>query len=76
MSSEAARLINPEHAQWPPFVPVPEDRELHGSPHTSTVRIHESPTAQMGLWRVTPGAFSTDHTAYLEHMQILAGLVE
>lgn len=58
---------------WPPFVPVERERVRAGSPATSTVVIHRDERSELGLWRVTPGEFSTVRTGCIEYIHVVAG---
>ena len=69
---EATR-IDVASLKWEPFVSVPKDRVLAGQPETSTLLLVEAEDKQMRLWKVTPGAFATDHSGYIEYIQILDG---
>lgn len=59
--------------EWPEDVAIAAERVLSGAPTASTFVIEDSPTHQVGLWRVTPGEFVTDHTGYMEYIHLLAG---
>ncbi|HEX2246168.1 MAG TPA: cupin domain-containing protein [Arthrobacter sp.] len=58
---------------WPEPVMIPRERVLAGAPAAATLVLEETPTFQLGLWRVDAGEFVTDHTGYLEYVQILEG---
>ena len=64
--------IDSDTVEWPAYVPVPPGRVTGGQPSTSTVAL-DSPKNQMGLWRVTPGAFTTDHEGYIEFIYVISG---
>lgn len=59
--------------QWPDFVAMPENRIVYGEPSHSTAVISDEDNIQLGFWRGTPGAFSTDHAGYLEFVYIVEG---
>lgn len=59
---------------WPQMIAVPPERVVSGHPEASTVSIVEAAGIQMGLWKVTPGVFSTDHAGYIEFIHILDGV--
>ncbi|GAB3305917.1 cupin domain-containing protein [Pseudoclavibacter terrae] len=73
MTDSLATSLSASDIKWPPSVRVPIERILEGQPSASTLVVGESPTAQFGLWRVTPGAFSTDHSDYVEYIHITEG---
>lgn len=73
MNPIEATLLDLADVSWPEFVAIPEAKVLTGTPETSTVVITESQRGQMGLWQVTPGSFTTDHTGYIEYIHILSG---
>lgn len=58
---------------WPDAIAVPVDRVIAGNPTTSTIVLHKGPGAEAGLWRVTPGEFSTVHTGYKEVIVVNQG---
>ncbi|UOQ89149.1 cupin domain-containing protein [Agromyces endophyticus] len=64
-----------EHSaiDWPDDVAIAADRVLKGTPTASTFVIEDASTHQLGLWRVTPGEFVTDHAGYLEYIHVLSG---
>lgn len=73
MNLKDATMLGLADVSWPVFVPVPEAKVLTGAPETSTVVITESQQAQMGVWQVTPGSFTTDHSGYIEFIHVLSG---
>ncbi|WP_423185166.1 cupin domain-containing protein [Arthrobacter sp. NyZ413] len=62
-----------DRVAWPELASVPVDNIIAGLPKAATVVITESPTYQLGLWKVTPGAFSSDHTGYAEFIHVIEG---
>lgn len=74
MTATECTALNAEHVRWPELAPVAAERVLTGSPATSTVFLADSAGYQLGLWKVTPGAFTTDHTGYIEFVHIVEGL--
>lgn len=58
---------------WPKLAPLPAERVLSGSPATATVFMNESAEYQLGLWKVTPGSFTTDHGGYIEFIHVVEG---
>jgi uncharacterized cupin superfamily protein len=58
---------------WPDDVAIAAERVIAGSPTASTFTIEATSAHQVGLWRVTPGEFLTDHTGYTEYIHVLAG---
>jgi uncharacterized cupin superfamily protein len=73
VSFAETEAVDSDRIQWPAFVAVPQAKVLSGAPETSTHVLRDTPKAQMGLWRVTPGAFSTDHAGYVEFVHIIGG---
>ncbi|HEV7184161.1 MAG: cupin domain-containing protein [Actinomycetales bacterium] len=59
--------------EWPAATAVPADRVSAGSPATSTFVLHSENGTEAGLWRVTPGEFSTIHRGYTEIIVIHDG---
>jgi uncharacterized cupin superfamily protein len=70
--ADAFRIESSE-VDWPVAVDVPSDRVLRGKPTANTLVLEDAPSHQIGLWRVSTGGFSTDHTGYLEFVQIIEG---
>jgi len=58
---------------WPELAPVQADRIIHGTPSTATVVMLDTPAHTMGLWKVTPGAFETNHAGYIEFIHVISG---
>jgi uncharacterized cupin superfamily protein len=59
--------------QWPELVSMPDTRVVFGQPTHSTIVISDEDNIQLGFWRGTPGAFTTDHAGYLEFVYIVEG---
>lgn len=66
-------IINVLSVDWPAGVPIAAGRIISGSPLSSTLVLHRSETTEMGLWRVTPGEFTTVHDGYVEFINIVEG---
>jgi uncharacterized cupin superfamily protein len=62
-----------DEVEWPEFVALPLERVLTGNPTHSTVVILDEANFQLGVWRATPGSFTTDHSGYLEYVYIIEG---
>ncbi|MEV4954083.1 cupin domain-containing protein [Paenarthrobacter nitroguajacolicus] len=60
-------------AQWPMPNPVSPERVISGQPATSTLVLNDSVRAQSGLWKVSPGEFTTKLTGYQEFIHIVDG---
>ncbi|MFK0005055.1 cupin domain-containing protein [Paenarthrobacter sp. NPDC090522] len=73
MNETHVRTINVAETEWPARVKIPAHRILTGAPAASTLTLEESGTHQLGLWQVTPGAFTTDHAGYLEYIHVTKG---
>lgn len=72
MNENSLIAIDFDAIEWPNYDPVSPERVTRGQPSTSTVTF-DSPENRMGLWRVTPGAFTTDHAGYIEFVHIISG---
>lgn len=59
---------------WPEDLAIAAERVVAGAPAASTFVIEDTPTHQLGLWRVTPGEFLTDHAGYAEYIHVLSGV--
>ena len=66
-------VIDTATLAWPTEVAIAADRILAGSPAASTIVLHTTTTTELGLWRVSPGEFSTVHDGYEEFIQIVEG---
>lgn len=62
--------------QWPPFVGVPAERVIDGSPETSTAVLHSDAGAEFGFWQCTPGSFASSRDGYSEFVYIVSGAGE
>lgn len=58
---------------WPASEPIAPSRVLRRAPEASTLRLHEEPGRELGLWRVTPGEFTTVHEGFTEFITIADG---
>lgn len=58
---------------WPEYLPIAQERVLKGSPHASTLVLHRDRNAELGLWQVTPGEFTTLHNNYDEFIHVIEG---
>ncbi|MBW9110411.1 DUF861 domain-containing protein [Microbacterium trichothecenolyticum] len=73
MNGFSAAWYETSAINWPDDVAIAAERVVAGSPTASTFAIEDTATHQVGLWRVTPGEFLTDHTGYTEYIHVLAG---
>jgi uncharacterized cupin superfamily protein len=60
-------------AEWPQDVAIAPERIITGSPMASTLQTAKSATGETGLWRCTPGEFTTHHEGYVEFIHIVEG---
>jgi uncharacterized protein len=72
-SRPAATRVDLQSIVWPAAVAIASERVVNGAPTAATLVLKDAPTHQLGLWRVSPGAFYTDHTGYSEYVHILEG---
>lgn len=73
MSTPTATRIDLDSTRWPAAEDIAPGRVLTGRPSASTLILEDVNGRQLGLWRVTPGEFVTDHTGYLEYIHIISG---
>ncbi|MGN6218873.1 MAG: cupin domain-containing protein [Microbacterium sp.] len=73
MTGFAATRFVVDLIDWPDAVAIATERVIAGEPTASTFVVQDTPTHQVGLWRVTPGEFLTDHTGYTEYIHVLSG---
>ncbi len=59
--------------EWPEPVAIEGDRVLSGNPTGSTVSMHADSHSDVGMWRCTPGEFTTVRNGYSEFVHIIAG---
>ncbi|SJM64506.1 cupin domain-containing protein [Gulosibacter sp. 10] len=71
MTTAIALSLN--DVEWPAAEAIASDRVRSGSPEASTLVLHEGSGRQVGLWTVSPGEFTTDHTGYVEYVHIIQG---
>lgn len=69
----ATTAQNYHDVTWPAFEAIPAERVISGSPEAATVEVTGGDLAQSGFWRVTPGAFATVRSGYIEYIHILEG---
>lgn len=62
-----------DSATWPEGQPIADARVIAGSPTTSTIAMDHKDDRKFGLWRATPGAFTTDHAGYTEFIHVVEG---
>lgn len=73
MTGYIATRIATNTVEWPADEPIAPERIIQGAPVASTLVLQDTPTHQLGLWRVTPGEFVTDHSGYVEYVHVLGG---
>ena len=73
MTAPTATRLTLTDIDWPEAVAIAPERVLDGAPVASTVVVEDDPGHQLGLWRVSPGEFTTDHAGYVEYIHILEG---
>lgn len=73
MTSAPIVRIPLDELEWPAATPIDAARVLGGAPETSTVVVESGDKYSLGLWKVSPGEFSTDHTGYVEYINVLSG---
>ncbi|BCW78255.1 cupin domain-containing protein [Arthrobacter sp. NicSoilC5] len=66
-------VLNASSAHWPKPVPVASERIIQGTPAASTVVLFTDDKTELGLWRVSPGEFTTVHQGYEEFISVLEG---
>jgi uncharacterized cupin superfamily protein len=73
MSMSTATRIDYTKVDWPEPVEIAAERVIVGAPVASTLVLEDSPTHQLGLWRISTGEFFTDHAGYTEYIHIVSG---
>lgn len=73
MSPSTVQKINIAAIDWPETVEISAERVIAGTPTASTLVVEDEASHQLGLWRVSPGQFLTEHTGYLEYVHIISG---
>ncbi|BCW05762.1 cupin domain-containing protein [Arthrobacter sp. NtRootA1] len=68
-----AAVATTDDIQWPEQVPISPERVLSGAPSASTLVLYGDPGTEAGLWKVTPGEFTTKLTGYREFIHIVDG---
>lgn len=63
-----------QEAPWPEPVDVPDP--VAGRPQACLLPLVDDGLRSAGLWRCTPGAFTSDHTGYVEVMHVVEGEAE
>ena len=71
--SVATASISGTSAAWPPASKIDATRVLRGEPEASAIVLDDGPSYELGLWRSTPGEFTSSHPDYVEFVQILDG---
>lgn len=61
------------NTNWPAAQPIDRSRVIAGAPETSTVVLHRNTGAEVGLWRASPGEFTTVRQGCIEFITINAG---
>lgn len=64
---------NPTSQDWPAAEAVEQHRIVAGSPRTSSISVHQDGRSHAGLWRVSPGEFTTARRGQTEFITILEG---
>lgn len=59
--------------QWPDLVAISPERVLSGEPSASTLVLYTDYGTDAGLWKVTPGEFTTTLNGYREFIHIIGG---
>lgn len=61
------------NADWPAAQPVERARVVAGAPDTSTLVLHRDSRTEAGLWKASPGEFTTVRQGCTEFITIDAG---
>lgn len=69
----AAVRVDLASVDWPAQVAISEERVLNGEPSASTLVLEQTDAYELGLWRITPGEFTTRHDGYLEYITVIDG---
>ncbi|WP_019969488.1 cupin domain-containing protein [Mycobacterium sp. 141] len=60
-------------ADWPADIAIAPERIISGSPVASTLETAKTEKGETGLWRCTPGEFTTQHEGFVEFIHIIEG---
>lgn len=66
-------VLHTSSLQWPQAIPIAGERILAGNPAASTHVMFSDGRIELGLWRVSPGEFTTVHDGYEEFIHIAEG---
>lgn len=58
---------------WPDDVAIASQRVIAGAPAASTFVVESAAGRELGLWRVAPGEFTTEHAGFVEFIHVLSG---
>ncbi len=73
MAARTGRSDFAAGVEWPEAVAIAAERLIAGTPEASTLVLDAEGPAEVGLWRVSEGEFTTVHEGYDEYITILAG---
>lgn len=62
---------NPQ--EWSQESPIGAERVISGAPAESSIVAAQTPGGETGLWRCTPGTFTTQRTGCVEFVHIISG---
>lgn len=66
-------VLHASSIHWPKPVSITSERVIQGTPAASTHVLFTDGKTELGLWRVSPGEFSTVHQGYEEFISVLEG---
>lgn len=66
-------VLHASSTHWPKPVPVASERVIQGTPAASTLVLSTDGKTELGLWRVSPGEFTTVHQGYEEFITVAEG---
>lgn len=66
-------VLHASSLQWPQATPIAVERIITGNPAASTQVMFTDGRTELGLWRVSPGEFTTVHDGYEEFIHIVEG---
>ena len=66
-------VLHASSLHWAEPVPVDPERIIRGAPATSTHVLFADGKTELGLWRATPGEFTTVHQGYEEFISVIEG---
>ena len=59
--------------EWPASVAIEAERVIAGSPIANTLSMHADSKYDVGMWRCTPGEYTSVRNGYSEFVHIIAG---